>query len=102
MKFIKTVACPVCGKLNEVPDNLEELVGTVAFRSNKNYQNKITVIEKYLSDLRQNIRERVINLLEKNEKIDPNDWLDIECLNNKKPHGQHTFRFNLKTGDVST
>jgi hypothetical protein len=100
MKYIKAVACPVCGKMNNVPDNLEELAETVVFRNNES-QSRKDVITKYLSDLGSNLRARILSLLEVKKKFDPNDWLDVECLSRKKPHGRHTFRYNLKTREVS-
>lgn len=41
MDYTKIVACPVCGRTNKVPENLESLVKTFIVRGDNNDQNKM-------------------------------------------------------------
>ncbi len=99
MDYIKTVVCPICGRMNKVPDNLEALVKTFIIRGEQDHQN-MTLLSSILDELTQAVRSSVQTFLDKRKQGDPNNWIDIECTNKKSPNGRHGFRYNLVTSEV--
>jgi len=100
MDYTKIVACPVCGRTNKVPENLESLVKTFIVRGDNNDQNKM-ILSGILDELTESVRSNLLNFLQKRKQGDPNNWIDIECVNKRAPYGKHYFRYHLITREVS-
>ena len=102
MKYVRVVECPICGTMNNVPGNLEALVKTEVFRGGiEKAREQIKRITQRLHGVSQDVRDRVLTLLQTTSKSDLNDWIDVECLSTDQPHGRHTFRYHTGTGKVS-
>lgn len=102
MRYIKAVACPVCGAMNNVPDNLEQLLKTEVFRGDREIsREQLKFVSERLKDLGQSIRDHILSILKTRRHSDPNDWIDVECVNAKAPYGRHTFRYHTGTGELA-
>jgi hypothetical protein len=101
MRYIRTVSCPICGSMNNVPENLDRLLKTEVFRgSSKDSKEQLKMVSERLKGVGQSVRDRIMFMIQTPQKIDPNDWIDVECVNTKEPYGRHTFRFHTGTGEL--
>ncbi len=74
------IICPICEGITEVPANIAEIGETVAAKGVRDLiEQIITLIQQALAS----------------PTAEANQWLDLPC-----PHCNHTFQYNVKTGET--
>lgn len=74
------IICPICEGVTEVPANIAEIGETIATKGVRDLVEQIiTLIQQALAS----------------PTAGANQWLDLPC-----PHCQHTFQYNVKTGET--
>jgi len=76
----RLIVCPICEGITEVPANIAEIGETVATKGVRDLVEQIiTLIQQALAS----------------PTVEANQWIDLPC-----PHCNHTFQYNIKTGET--
>jgi hypothetical protein len=77
---VRWLVCPICGGMTEVPMNVGEVGETVGTKD----------VRDLLSQIIASIQEVLAS-----PTADASNWLDLPC-----PHCEHTFQYNVSTGET--